>query len=338
MQISNGVKKISMTILFIIIGLILLVVGYLFVGSVKPAQNIEWGVVFSQKHAKYLGLDWQKTFLALLDDLQVKKLKIASYWDLIESGEGEYDFTDLDWQIAKAGQRGAKVLLVVGMKSPRWPECHLPDWARGLNQSAQQEKILKLLEALVLRYQDSDVIDSWQVENEPFFIFGECPWADKQFLKKEVALIKSLDAKHRPVVISESGEGFFWLEAAGIGDVVGITMYKKVWVSQFGFYLTYPFPPVFYHRKAEIVRKFFGKEVICIELQSEPWGPKLLYDVPLQEQQKTMNLKQFQYNINFAQKTGLKEFYLWGAEWWYWMKEKQLQPSIWDEAKNLFNQ
>ena len=34
----------------------------------------------------------------------------------------------------------------------------------------------------------------------------------------------------------------------------------------------------------------------------------------------------------------LKEFYLWGAEWWYWMKEKQNKPEIWDEAKKLFIQ
>ena len=24
------------------------------------------------------------------------------------------------------------------------------------------------------------------------------------------------------------------------------------------------------------------------------------------------------------------------ATWWYWMKEKQNQPEIWDEAKKLF--
>ena len=325
-------------ILTILIVTLILVVSYFFVGSVKPAENINWGVVFSQKHAKYLGLDWQKTYLALLDDLKVKKVKIASYWDLIESQQNDYDFTDLDWQIAEAQKRGVEVLLAVGMKSPRWPECHIPDWAKNLGKEGQQEKITKFLEATVLHYREADAILRWQVENEPFFVFGECPWADKEFLKKEVSLIKSLDSKHRPIIIAESGEGLFWFSAARIGDVVGITMYKKVWISQLGIYLTYPFPPVLYHRKAELVRKLFHKEVIGVELQAEPWGPKLIYDVPLEEQQKTMNLEQFRYNINFAKKTGLKEFYLWGAEWWYWMKEKQSQPAIWDEAKNLFNQ
>ena len=49
-----------------------------------------------------------------------------------------------------------------------------------------------------------------------------------------------------------------------------------------------------------------------------------------------MNLEQFRKNIEFAQRTGLDTFYLWGGEWWYWLKEKQNQPEIWEEAKTLF--
>ena len=73
-----------------------------------------------------------------------------------------------------------------------------------------------------------------------------------------------------------------------------------------------------------------------VELQAEPWGPKLLYDISLEEQEKTMNAEQFKKNIEYAKKTGFDYHYLWGAEWWYWMKEKQGDPSIWNEAKMLF--
>ena len=76
--------------------------------------------------------------------------------------------------------------------------------------------------------------------------------------------------------------------------------------------------------------------MIVVELQAEPWGPKLFYDLPVKEQEKTMNLEQFKKNINFARSTGLDTFYLWGSEWWYWMKEKQNKPEIWNEANNLF--
>ena len=329
-------KKILKKVLLIFLILILLFVVYFFIGKTKPAKEITWGVNFSQKHTELLGLDWQETYLALLDDLKVKNIKLITYWDEIESEENKYNFEDLDWQIQKADQIGVKILLVIGMKTPRWPECHIPDWAKNENKEEQQPAILELIENIVLRYRDSEAIWAWQVENESFFPFGECPWADKEFLKKEIALVKSLDLQKRPVLISDSGEGSFWIQSARLGDIVGTTMYKKVWFHQLKTYITYPFPSTFYNRKALYIDKIFGKKVIVVELQAEPWGPKLLYDLPLNEQEKTMNLEQFKYNIEFARKTGLDTFYLWGGEWWFWMKTKQNQPQIWEEARRLF--
>ena len=323
-------------ILLILLIFLLLFTGYFFIGKTEPAKEITWGVNFSQKHAKNLGLDWKETYSALLDDLEAKNIKLATHWDLIEPREGEYYFQDLDWQITEAEKRGAKTLLVIGMKTPRWPECHIPEWAKNFRKEEQQERILNLIEKIVLRYQDSNSIWAWQIENEPFFPFGECPWVDKKFLKKEIALVKSLDTLKRPVVISDSGEGSFWIQAAKLGDIVGTTMYEKVWVRQLGFYFNYPLPPTFYWRKTQIIKNLFNKEVICVELQAEPWGPKLLYDSPISEQEKTMDLRQFQKNIEFAKKTGLKEFYLWGAEWWYWLGVKHGNYEIWEEAKKLF--
>ena len=177
-----------------------------------------------------------------------------------------------------------------------------------------------------------------QGENEPFFKFGECPWYDEDFMEKEVGIIKSLDPA-RPVIITDSGEQSMWTKAAETGDIVGVTMYRKVWgkiSDKTGFYIDSFLPSINYWRKAELIKKMYGKKVICIELQAEPWGPKLFYDLPVKEQEKTMNLEQFKKNINFARSTGLDTFYLWGSEWWYWMKEKQNKPEIWNEAKNLF--
>ena len=208
--------------------------------------------------------------------------------------------------------------------------------ARNLTKEEQQERILKLIEKTILNHQGSASIVAWQVENEPFFPFGECPWVDKNFLKKEIDLVKSLDDKGRPVVISDSGEGSFWIKVAQLGDIVGTSIYKRAWFSQIGIYVHYPFPPTFYWRKAQIIKKLLNKEVICVELQTEPWGPKLLYDSPIEEQEKTMNLEQFQKNVEFAKRTGFSQFYLWGAEWWYWLKTKQNNPEIWNEARKLF--
>lgn len=321
--------------MFGLLFLLILFFSLFFIGSVPQADKIAWGVNFSQKHSQSLGLDWKENYLALLDDLNVKNIKLAVHWDLIEPQENQFNFQDLDWQIEKAEEKRAKLVLAIGMKTPRWPECHVPEWAKNKSKQEQQKEILKMLENIILRYKDSPAIKYWQVENEPLFPFGDCPWIDKDFLKKEIDLVKSLDKKDR-VLISDSGEGSFWIQAAILGDIVGTTIYRKAWFHQPGFYVNYPFPPIFYARKAQIINKLFDKEVICVELQTEPWGPKLLYDSPLEEQEKTMNLEQFKANIEFAKKTGLKEFYLWGSEWWYWMKEKQNRPAIWDEARTIF--
>jgi len=330
-------KKILKKIIFGILVIFLLFAGYLFIGTPPQAKEISWGVNFSQKHAQNLGLDWKETYSALLDDLKVKNIKLITHWDLIELNEGKYYFEDLDWQIKKAEEKDARLLLVIGMKTGRWPECHIPGWAKNLNKEEQQKEILEMIEEVVLRYRDRASVGAWQVENEPFFPFGECPWVDKNFLKKEIDLVKSLDSQSRPIVISDSGEGSLWVNAAKFGDIVGTTLYKKVWFRQLGNYIYYPFPPTFYWRKAQLIEKIFNKKVVVIELQAEPWGPKLLYESPLEEQEKTMNLERFKANIEFAKKTGLDEFYLWGGEWWYWLKEKQNKPEIWQEAKKLFN-
>ena len=127
---NTGVVKVFKYSTLGLLSLILLFAGYFFIGSTKPAEEIDWGVNFSQKQARDLGLDWKKTYLALLGDLGVRNIKLATYWDLIEQEEGEYNFDDLDWQIIKAEDYGAKIFLVIGMKAPRWPECHVPEWAK----------------------------------------------------------------------------------------------------------------------------------------------------------------------------------------------------------------
>lgn len=330
-------SKIFKYLLFGLLIFFLAIFCCFFIGQAPEQEKITWGISFSQKHAQDLGLDWKETYLALVDDLEVKNLRIITHWDLVEPEKDKYDFNDLDWQVKEAEKREIDIILVIGMKTPRWPECHIPYWAKDLNKKEREERILKLIEKIVLNYRDSTSIISWQVENEPFFKFGECPEIKEEFVKEEIDLVKLHDSFHRKVIITDSGTGSFWFKSARIGDIVGITLYRKVWFHKIKTYISYPSPPIFYWRKAQIIKKLFDKEVICLELQAEPWGPVLLYDLSLEEQKKTMNLEQFRKNIEFAKKTGLKEFYFWGGEWWYWLKEIHNDKKIWEEAKCLIN-
>lgn len=318
---------------FLIFLLLLLIpASYFFLGEAPKASSISWGVNFSQKHAQALGLEWKEVYEAILNDLKVKKIKVAFHWDLIETSPGVYNFADIDWQLAMAAQSGAMVIPVIGIKTTRWPECHIPEWISG---DKLEQETLKVVEAIVSRYNDNPAVLFWQVENEPFFNFGICPQISPSLIIREVIAVKSLDPD-REVMITDSGELSLWWKAARTGDIVGVTTYRTVWSDQLKKYVNYPLPPVSYWRKAVLVNTFFGKKVIGAELQGEPWGKMLLYDSPLEEQEKTMNVAKLRENIIYAERTGFSEFYFWGSEWWYWMKQKQEKADIWEEVKRLW--
>ena len=111
-------------------------------GKTKTPQKITWGVDFSQMQAQSLGLDWKETYSAIIDDLGAKNIKIHTQWDWVEGKQDEYYFDDIDWQLAQAQSKNVKIIYVVGMKSGRWPECHVPVWANGLSEQQQQDEIL----------------------------------------------------------------------------------------------------------------------------------------------------------------------------------------------------
>jgi len=309
---------------------------YLFTGSAPVNEDVDFGVSFSQYFVEQMELDWQKMYLAILDELGVKKIRLIAYWQKIEPEQGKYSFEDLDWQIKEASKRDIEIILVMGQKVPRWPECHIPDWARKLDQSEYQEELLSVITQTVNRYKENQAIKIWQVENEPFLMkFGECPKLDKKFLEKEIDLVKELD--ERPILLTASGELSSWIQPARRADVFGTTLYRIVWSDTFNRHVEYPIPPVFYHKRAQMLKILTGIErTMIIELQAEPWNHKMIWETMPEEQYITMDLDRFKEIIEYAEKTGFNEAYLWGAEWWYWIREKHQIDDFWLEAQKLF--
>lgn len=327
-------------ILKIALILVVLAVFFCLVLAIKPPHGISktgeisFGVAFSKYFAGQMGLDWQAAYLSILDELKPKSLRLPVYWPDVEKQSNEYSFEDYDWMVEQARQRNIKMILVVGRRLPRWPECHIPDWASKLNDKSQQSLILKLIPEIINRYKGYENIYAWQVENEPFLPFGECPGISGKFLDQEIDLVKSLDS--RPVIVTDSGELSLWVFAAKRADIFGTTMYRIVWSDKLDRHIKYPLPPQFFWLKANIVRIFYKQKPIFVsELQAEPWSHKMLYETSIEEQMKSMNLEQFRENIAYARKVGFSEVYLWGAEWWYWMKVKQGNDAFWEEAKKI---
>lgn len=298
-------------------------------------HKVTYGVTFSKSFAEYLNLDWKEAYLAILDDLEVKNVRLPVYWTEVEPQKDNLFFDNVDWQIQEAKKRNVKIIFVLGQKQPRWPECHIPDWARSMEDSKRQRELLEIITQTVEKYKNEETISAWQVENEPFLPYGNCPTLDKDFLDREIETVRTLDPS-RPIIITDSGELSTWHSAASRADILGTTLYRIIWDERVG-YVHYPISSLFYRFKAAFIHSVTDvNKIIIVELQAEPWGPDLIINTPLEEQYKSMNAEQFRKNVEYVNEVEFSEAYLWGCEWWYWLKTKRNDDSLWNEAKKVF--
>ncbi|MEK7638915.1 MAG: beta-galactosidase [Patescibacteria group bacterium] len=325
------------------IGLVLLALVLLGVWSVfllaqkeKP-ETITYGMSFNTPYARELGLNWQSAYDAILDELGVRHLRLAAHWPMVEPVAGVYNFSELDYQISRAEEVEAKVVLAVGRRLPRWPECHVPEWAQRLPLAEQNAALDKYIETVILRYKDSPAIELWQVENEPFltvFAYEQCGDLDVAELDKEIALVKKLDPS-RQILVTDSGNLGTWSGAYKRGDVFGTSVYVHLWNPELGQLRTI-LPAWFYRVKDNVMALIYGeKRAVLIELSAEPWLIEPLTEVPLETQFSRMNLEKFEDIISYAKRTHFDTQYLWGAEWWYWL-HLQGRSEMWERGKQLF--
>ncbi|MFZ2663971.1 MAG: hypothetical protein WAX66_01280 [Patescibacteria group bacterium] len=307
----------------------------------KVQSNINYGVTFSNKYAEQIGLNWKEVYIKILDDLGLKNIRLVAYWDEIEETEDNYNYSNIKFQLDEAEKRNLSVILSIGRKVPRYPECFEPIWWKELSSnSLRDQALLEYIKETVNTFKDYESIKMWQVENEPFWPFGTCdtPEIRKEIVEKEVELVKSLDS--RPILVQDSGEGGFWRPTYNMGDYLGISMYRKIWYNFWGvffgkfIYFQYPLSHWTYKIKANLVGVPMDK-IIITELQGEPWGPGINSELSEEEKDKTMSRNDFLSTISYAQKSGFKDLYLWGVEWWYFEK-LQGNSFYWDTAKALF--
>jgi hypothetical protein len=302
-------------------------------------KEINYGITFSKKYSEQLGQNWKDTYLKIMDDLKVKNVRLVVYWDDVERIKDKYDYTDIKWQLDEAQKRNINVILAIGQKVPRYPECFSPVWWKELpNKTQKENELYEYIGETVKQLKNYSVVKIWQVENEPFWPFGECEKADRDVVENEIKVTRSGDS--RPILVQDSGEGGFWAPTYQLGDYLGISMYRKIWYDFWGLfmnrfiYFQYPLAHWTYKIKANLVGVPVNK-IIVTELQAEPWGPGINSSLSREEKDKSMSKTDFIATINYAQKTGFKDLYLWGVEWWLWEKEVKNTPYYWDTAKAL---
>lgn len=297
------------------------------------------GVTFISKYAKTLNVDPEETLEAILTDLKPSQVRLVSYWNEIETSPGVYDFSNLDWQFEKVAKHNSKVSLAIGLRQPRWPECHPPTWQINAPKEVRYQELLKVMSATINHYKDHPALESYQLENEFFLsVFGECPDFDRQRLINEFNAVKALDPNH-PVIISRSNNAIGFPINQPKPDIYGVSVYKRVWDRNLTKrYFEYPFPAWFYGFLAGGSKIIDGRDLIIHELQAESWTPDGYNTVtaPTEELYKSMNPERLADRFEYARASGIKHIDLWGAEWWYAMKVNRDQPELWNTAVEQF--
>lgn len=333
-------RKLWQKILYGVVGLIAITVlamygiaqWYIHKHANEPLQ---FGTTFIAKYARYLDLDPEETLDAMINDLGIKRYRLVSYWSSHEPNKDKYDFSDLDWQFKKIEKAGGTVSLAIGLRQPRWPECHMPGWAHNLPEGEWQKELNEYLEVVIDRYKDSPALESYQLENEYLLeVFGECPDFSRERLIAEFDLVKKLDPNH-PIIVTRSNNAVpSWPVGKPRADIVGAAVYKRVWDKTVTKrYFEYPLPAWYYAFLTGGTELTTGRNTILHELQAEPWPPMGLKEASLEEQNKSFDAKRLPSRLEYAVDTGMRTIDIWGTEWWYWRKVKANDPSVWETGK-----
>lgn len=308
---------------------------YIHSQSHKPQQL---GVSFIPDYAQSLGVDPQQAMDALTG-IGVKQFRLVSYWRDMEQTPGQYDFSQLDWQFKKAEAAHAKILLTVGLRQPRWPECHIPDWAAKEPASQWQPQLETFMQKVVERYKASPALQQYQLENEYFLKgFGTCTNFSRSRLVSEYNVVKKLDPKHS-IIVGRSNNALGFPVGQPQPDEFSISVYKRVWDGNFSHrYLEYPQPAWFYAYIAGVQEIFNHKNIVVGELQAEAWPPngQTIQRTSLAEQNKSFDAQRFKDRVAYGKATGMPTIYLWGAEYWYYRLTVLHDPSVWNVAKQEF--
>jgi hypothetical protein len=285
---------------------------------------MQFGISFSAKQCRNFQLDPQATLNWLIAQ-GWRRFRLMSYWNEHEKQPGEYDFSELDWQIATIAKAGGQVSLCLGVKQPRWPEYHWPGWAWKLSETQRKQALLAYSETVVRRYKDQSVIVSWQLENEALLSnFGQHIDINRQRLRKEFQLVKRVDSS-RPILMSTSNGWGIPLRRPR-PDAVGFSLYFRFYAK--GKYRNTVQSVGLHRLRKFLINHLLRRPVFIHELQCEPWGPKAIWQMSSTEQAKSMSAQQIRANIRAAQQIGAYPIDLWGGEWWYW-RHMRGDDTIW---------
>ena len=141
-------------------------IGTLATRTSREIKSSNWSIGCETLDRDYA--DWD-AYKGLLPDLGVKRARFFSGWAKTEQEKNVYDFTWLDPQIRECAAMGIKPWICSSYGSPVWgSDFRLGMRVRQVTENPEALAAwLRYAKALVERYKD--VVDEWEIWNEPFF-------------------------------------------------------------------------------------------------------------------------------------------------------------------------
>jgi hypothetical protein len=292
-----------------------------------------FGASLSIKQCRNFGVNPLAVLRWGIKDMGITRYRLMSYWNEHEKEQGVYDFKELDAQVKYIQKHGGTISMCLGVRQPRWPESHWPNWTKTLTVQERKETLEQYIKTVVTRYKKYSCIVEWQLENEALLkSFGHDGDFDRKRLRDEYALVKRLD--DRPIVMTTSTSWGVPMRRP-IPNRVGFSYYRIV--HNKGEYRKSIYQPAVFSLRAALVKILHSRPSFIHELQAEPWGPKNIWEMSDDEQAISMSLDTLRKNIMAAKATGLYPIDLWGIEWWYWQKTAKDNDVIWSAVKHAIN-
>lgn len=329
--------------------------------NVPKGQDPLYGFSYSFEQARWYGYDGRAEFAKLLDEVKFDWVRLPFFWEEMTDGAGNLKVDDLDFAVTEAQKRNVKVIIALGVKTPFYPEFHLPfaqatrlSFGENINSgSAMYADLLAIDGKVVSHFSKFDNVAYWQVENEPFLPNVNKFRVDKSLIAAEVKVVRGNDPKKRHVIISSDGPTVFnnrWQDLFSIlapGDVFGSNAYFKTqgtYLADFskfkinwpkGFYWPvqswYLLSPSF-EKTIEFSRQ---KEVDfwILEMQAEPYIRSL---TDAGKDKFSFMAEDIVKADNFLKSRRIESVGFWGANFWIY-REKIGDNSWIDAVKGIVN-